>query len=272
MSIGQIGIAIVIAAGVAWAFRHIARRSRYAVADADQCAACGYDVRGLPSAVCPECGADLSRPGAVRPRGWRLPMSQDARIFAWCAAFWLGFWGVNAAWLNRVPEVRQTESEVRASRPHSDAFRSLELTYAGEIYLQQPLAGRGRIEFVGLAGAKSDLMFDGVGDAIRAAGAPGGGGGGELGPNVVLDRLRDAGVADVSAADVVLDAQDVVALIRKAAREGSGRAGQRFRAETQGLSGRSRAIYPITAARWALVLVWLAGCVALWQADRPARG
>jgi predicted RNA-binding Zn-ribbon protein involved in translation (DUF1610 family) len=43
------------------------------------CGRCGYDVRGLSSFTCPECGSDLREVGIVRPRsrrgldvGWKL--------------------------------------------------------------------------------------------------------------------------------------------------------------------------------------------------------
>ena len=35
------------------------------------CANCDYPVRGLPTNICPECGADLSQPNSQRPR-WRI--------------------------------------------------------------------------------------------------------------------------------------------------------------------------------------------------------
>ena len=34
------------------------QRQRQAWVDAGHCAACGYDLRGLPTSVCPECGRD----------------------------------------------------------------------------------------------------------------------------------------------------------------------------------------------------------------------
>ena len=39
--------------------------------DARLCGRCGYDVRGLPTAVCPECGGDLREVGTRRPDGRR---------------------------------------------------------------------------------------------------------------------------------------------------------------------------------------------------------
>ncbi len=46
------------------------------------CGRCGYDVRGLPTPVCPECGADLRVVGTVDPsrRAWK---SRWTFIFAW---------------------------------------------------------------------------------------------------------------------------------------------------------------------------------------------
>ena len=37
------------------------------------CGRCGYDVRGLPTTICPECGGDLERFGRVRQEHVRHP-------------------------------------------------------------------------------------------------------------------------------------------------------------------------------------------------------
>ena len=37
-----------------------------------QCGHCGYDVRGLPTNVCPECGSDLQAAGVRTPDGPKL--------------------------------------------------------------------------------------------------------------------------------------------------------------------------------------------------------
>ena len=51
------------------------------------CARCGYDVRGLPGAICPECGSDLDEVGRSTPtalRWQRLPAV--ARVIGWTMA------------------------------------------------------------------------------------------------------------------------------------------------------------------------------------------
>lgn len=48
------------------------------------CGQCGYDVRGLPSSICPECGSDLDDVGRLtsRFRKWQaVPIA--ARLIAW---------------------------------------------------------------------------------------------------------------------------------------------------------------------------------------------
>ena len=52
------------------------------------CGKCGYDVRGLPEAVCPECGGDLKAVGVAtpdEPNGWYFAMLafNYSVLFAW---------------------------------------------------------------------------------------------------------------------------------------------------------------------------------------------
>ena len=49
------------------------------------CAHCGYDVRGLPSDICPECGSDLNEVGRIAPqfRRWQaVPPLLRGLVFA----------------------------------------------------------------------------------------------------------------------------------------------------------------------------------------------
>jgi hypothetical protein len=49
------------------------------------CGHCGYDARGLPSDICPECGSDLSEVGRIAPqfRRWqRVPPLLRGLVFA----------------------------------------------------------------------------------------------------------------------------------------------------------------------------------------------
>ncbi len=38
-----------------------------------ECGHCGYDVRGLPTFICPECGRDLREVGILTPGTFRPP-------------------------------------------------------------------------------------------------------------------------------------------------------------------------------------------------------
>lgn len=65
----------------------------------EQCAVCGYLVRGLPSSICPECGSDLLKVGYRRPGFWsRLRPGRRRTVvtlgwFVW-AALGLMLWNV----------------------------------------------------------------------------------------------------------------------------------------------------------------------------------
>ena len=46
------------------------------------CGNCSYSIYGLPSSVCPECGADLHAAGVRRP-GIPRPLEGGARVLIW---------------------------------------------------------------------------------------------------------------------------------------------------------------------------------------------
>lgn len=72
-------LCIVLAALTVAAVLFIRRRRRVT---APCCRACGYDVRGLPSSICPECGSDLESVGILRP-GQSRPMTPAQRCLLW---------------------------------------------------------------------------------------------------------------------------------------------------------------------------------------------
>jgi hypothetical protein len=51
------------------------KRSRILIKESI-CANCDYPIRGLPTSICPECGSDLSRQGAVLHPGTTGPLSK----------------------------------------------------------------------------------------------------------------------------------------------------------------------------------------------------
>ena len=105
------------------------------------CGRCGYDVRGLPSRVCPECGGNLR---VVGTRRRRPPLDRRGWIILWSLAMlaplggvnWLGERYLQVETITRVagyaggPDVRVGDYgnaevavlvEVEASRPKSPA-------------------------------------------------------------------------------------------------------------------------------------------------------
>jgi hypothetical protein len=77
------GSALAVAAAV-YAF-HRRRLKRAGAASPRACGRCGYDVRGLPTFACPECGSDLREVGIVAPGS---PPHAPPLFFAALRATW----------------------------------------------------------------------------------------------------------------------------------------------------------------------------------------
>ena len=96
-----------------------------------RCATCGYIVIGLPEPTCPECGADLQRPGAVLTGG-RRPPGRIVRSIAWSAfcVFAVAV-PISAIWPRYVeplvPRLRDVSIVLTFAQPKSGAYRSIEL-------------------------------------------------------------------------------------------------------------------------------------------------
>ena len=109
-------ITIVCVLGlIAVTLRWLVARSQARIVLDHICAACGYIVRGLPGMTCPECGADLSRPGGVLTPRALPPLSRMWLLFLWTVIFGLGFVAMEWAWLSRADEVLMIEPLQRAS-------------------------------------------------------------------------------------------------------------------------------------------------------------
>ena len=101
------------------------------------CGRCGYDVRGLPGNVCPECGSDLRVVGVRRP-GDREPLRARWRLFGWTAFVFLSvlvplaaLWGeVERRWLI----VYDVSSKTSFSTPRSGAYREIRFDYHARDY------------------------------------------------------------------------------------------------------------------------------------------
>ena len=75
-------------------------------AAAVECATCGYDVRGLPGHICPECGSDLNEIGRVTPqfRRWqKVPPLLRAIVWTTGVAAVAAFCVEFARWDGRLP-------------------------------------------------------------------------------------------------------------------------------------------------------------------------
>ena len=96
-----------------------------------RCAACEYIVLGLQTPVCPECGADLARPGAVLTTG-RRPPGRIARSIGW-TLFCLLAVAVPVSWIwggyvmPALPMLRTNNELITFSQPKSKGYRSITL-------------------------------------------------------------------------------------------------------------------------------------------------
>jgi hypothetical protein len=101
------------------------------------CGKCGYDVRGLPGNVCPECGSDLNVVGIRRP-GDREPLAAGWRLAAWTVFVFLTvfvplgvLWSeAQRRWL-MVYDVTRNES---FEAPRSGAYRRIRFEYRARSY------------------------------------------------------------------------------------------------------------------------------------------
>lgn len=90
------------------------------------CTNCRYEVEGLPTSICPECGADLQKAGILQPR--RLgSLSLTARIGLWtifaaCVAAFAVQW-----FDQRLPAPRLFSISVLFGPPRSGAYERLSI-------------------------------------------------------------------------------------------------------------------------------------------------
>src|ERR1700722_12836682 len=123
---GIVILPVLIGLGVAGVF--LMFRGRKIGGVEPRCAGCGYIVVGLPAPKCPECGADLSRPGAV-VTGGRLPPGRLARSIGWTLLCLLGLVLLQAIWwrfiIPMMPQVLDKAETVTFYQPKSNGYQSI---------------------------------------------------------------------------------------------------------------------------------------------------
>jgi hypothetical protein len=123
-----LGIACLV-----WAFR-----GRRGYTGEPKCAVCGYIVVGLPSAVCPECGADLSAPGAVVRAGSRQPRGIWVRLAGWTAFCLLTLYIICVmAWAMMMPLLplrNLITGSATLGSPHSGAYNAIDVNWSAVRY------------------------------------------------------------------------------------------------------------------------------------------
>jgi hypothetical protein len=122
--------AVALIGAVVWLVV-VARRGPRGALKGPVCGACGYNLLGLATMTCPECGSDLRAAGILTPRTPR----QGARGVAGALLFTvlLGFVAVVAslALLSVLPMRRSYKQQVRLVTPESGAYQEVVLRTGG---------------------------------------------------------------------------------------------------------------------------------------------
>ena len=256
---------------IAVALRWLVARSRAKIVLDPTCVRCGYITAGLPGSICPECGADLSRAGAVlRPRAVR-PMGLWQLMVGGSMVFGLGLMAIEWGWLGRADGVWAIKGKTTWTGPRSDVYRSVSAEVAGEAYRRSALRGRGVLTLrlqddrVG----RSKLVWDPVRNKCRITDAESSGPERAFDRNAVLAWMRDNGI-DTSHARVPTEAQEIADATSAYFNKQIGYPIGSFGPGSQSGGSQWRPTRAVQAARGMLWLGWVAGLVWLWRRSRRA--
>jgi hypothetical protein len=255
----------IVLASLVLAVRWLAGRVRSRVTWEDRCARCEYIVVGLAGDVCPECGADLCRPGAVRHAGVvPAKLTGDAIVVLWSVCFALAYWAVEATWLDRAPRVYVVDASRQLTGPTSGAYDGFEAQFQGDVYQGATIGGTVELT-VQLRGNRSArLTVDPVTWAYRATDGPVAvRGEGEFDDQALGRWLAGYGV-DASDPTVRRELQQVDAVLRKL--YAGGYEGQPdFGGGQASSSARAKATKLVRGVRLAMALTWLIVAAWLWR-------
>jgi hypothetical protein len=259
-------ICVALAASARW----LAARARSRIAWEDRCAKCDYIVHGLPGAVCPECGADLRRPGAVRPPGITpARLGGDAVVACWTIAFGLAYWPIEAGWLGRADPIAVLEASRQLLHPESGAYESFHGEFKGEAYRGSLTTGVIELTLFRNGGYRARLTIDPITWAYRSSEGDvhlGGAGGFD---RHALERWVAGYGVDVSDARVSEELTGVADTVRRNCltwglppgfSQGSGSSSQLLRTANW-----------VLVTRWSIGLIWLAGATWLWRRAHGCR-
>jgi len=161
-------IPILFFAGIGVACLLWLPRGRARVGTEPRCAACDYIVHGLPGPICPECGSDLSKPGAILTGG-PLPPGRVVRSVGWTLFCALAiFIPLTFIWTGlvvpRLPQVRSTDDLVTLSQPASKGYQSIAVHAAMHAHMYvhdpDPLPNDLQIKLTCADGALHQLVID----------------------------------------------------------------------------------------------------------------
>lgn len=262
-----VSLAGLIAAAV---YLFHARRSGVA---SPSCGHCRYDIRGLPTSICPECGSDLTVVGILQPAE-ASPLTRPHLRLLWTflmlalspslveLTVWLG------------PHLHVEEQCIVNLSPASGAYRSIGICYYAQSYHQPVPFDCIKCILDGPNQITATLEVDG-----RTLGykypdqhwqpivRPNG-----FDTQTVLDWMR-TGAVDTTRVDVRGEADELCRMIRKIADGTERNIRPSLFSTTSGMPLRQRA-YPLPwtagAAIAGSILLWTTGL--LWLARRRARG
>jgi hypothetical protein len=257
--------AVALVAAVA---RWLAVRSRSRVFWEDRCAACGYIVQGLPGHVCPECGADLRRAGAVLPPGVVPGLSVDWIFVLWTVTAGVAYGIVNGAWLSDIPPVYLVTARGHYDRPISGNYDGFSANYEGEMYRGAPVSGRLEVILHLRGGDEARMVVDPVTWAYHTTAGPVQVAPlSEFGADALAGWLRAYGV-DTSEPKA-RDALEGLAYTLRGWSVDRSSAPAGFWAESATSGAEARTTGAVKAARIGFALVWLIGAVWLVRRSWP---
>lgn len=256
---------LAVIAVLAVAARWLIGRARSRVSWDERCAACGYVVWGLPEPVCPECGSDLRRVGAVLPQGVAPGLSIGWLLLLWTAAVGVAYAVVYVTWLKEAGRaILVVEAERRYLHPNSERYDGFDVRYHGRAYRGSTLEGSLELTLHLRGGGDARLMTDAVTGAYRTVGGPADVQGASGSGRDVLARWLGRCGVDPTDMRVAAEVDEMAEVVRSAVRgvdppmrtfwQGSSMTGA-FHAPTRGAR----------VAEGVFWVVWLGVTVWLWR-------
>lgn len=115
----------------------VARSRRKRAVQDPCCGQCGYQVRGLTTFTCPECGSDLREVG-IRTAGSHAPLSPGLKALIWTVLLPFPAILLSGFIAAMIPSLQSIQQSFTLSDPGSGLYRQFSITGTGEAYGRTP--------------------------------------------------------------------------------------------------------------------------------------